>query len=139
LVKLYVREPGTDRMLALASRSGENRLAVLALTQVELRSAIRRREKTGEIAPRVATQLLEMFSRHLETRLVIQAVTDLILDIAAKLIDRHALRAFDALQLAGYVAVRTSAGADVPVFVCADQALLGAAVKEGIVTFDPCI
>ena len=43
LVKLYVREPGTERMLALAARSSENRLAVLALAQVELRSAVRRR------------------------------------------------------------------------------------------------
>ena len=32
LVKLYVREPGTERMLALAARSSENRLAVLALS-----------------------------------------------------------------------------------------------------------
>ncbi len=39
LVKLYVREPGTDRMLRLASRTANHRLAVLALTQVEFRCA----------------------------------------------------------------------------------------------------
>ena len=63
LVKLYVREPGTDRLLALAARSAENRLAILALAQIEFRSAVRRRERTGEIPSPIASQLLETFKR----------------------------------------------------------------------------
>ncbi len=72
LVKLYVRESGTERVLALANRASENRLAILGLTQVEFRSAVRRRERNGEIPPLLATQLLETFKRHLETRFVSQ-------------------------------------------------------------------
>jgi uncharacterized protein len=135
LVKLYVREPGTDRALALAARSSENRLAILSLSQVEFRSALRRREIPGH----VATHLLEAFRRHVETRFVTQMVTDFVLDIASTLVDRHALRAFDAVQLAGYVALKNSAGSDVPVFVCSDQELLSAAKQEGMPTLDPCI
>ncbi len=138
LVKLYVREPGTERLLALADRSSENRLAILALAQVELRSAVRRRERNGEIPTLVATQLLEVFKRHVEARFIIQAVTDFVLDIASMLVDRHALRAFDAVQLAGYMALKSSAGADVPVFVCSDHELLTAAKQEGIPILDPC-
>jgi len=138
LVKLYVRGPGTERMLALAARSSENRLAVLALSQVELRSAVRRRERNGEIPALVATQLLEAFKRHLEARFVTQMVTDYVLDIACELVDRYALRAFDAVQLAGYSALKNSMGIDVPVFVCSDQVLLTAAQQEGIPILDPC-
>jgi predicted nucleic acid-binding protein len=137
LVKLYVRESGTERVLALTNRATENRLAILALTHVEFRSAVRRRERTGEIPPLVATQLLEAFKRHLEVRFVSQSVTDFVLDIASVLVDRHALRAYDALQLAGYVALRGSTGTDVPVFVCSDHALLAAARREGIPVLDP--
>jgi len=137
LVKLYVRESGTERVLALANRATENRLAVLALTQVEFRSAVRRRERNGEIPPLVATQLLETFKRHLETRFVSQMINDFVLDVASALVDRHALRAYDAVQLAGYVALRSSAGADEPVFVCSDHALLAGARQEGIPVLDP--
>jgi predicted nucleic acid-binding protein len=138
LVKLYVREPGTERVLALADRASANQLAVLALTQVEVRSAIRRRERNGEIPVVVASQLLEAFTRHLEGRFVTQAVTDFVVDIASALVDRYALRAFDAVQLAGYVALKSSSGTELPVFVCSDQTLLAAAQQEGIAILDPC-
>jgi uncharacterized protein len=139
LVKLYVRESGTERILALANRTTENRLAILALTQVEFWSAVRRRERTGEIPPLVATQMLDAFKRHLETRFVSQTVTNFVLDIASALVDRHALRAYDAVQLAGYVAFRGSTGTGEPVFVCSDHALLAAARLEGISVLDPSV
>ena len=137
LVKLYVRESGTERMLALADRSNENRLAVLALSQTELRSAVRRRERNGEIPSLVAAQLLDSFKRHLEARFLSQTITDFVLDIASALVDRHALRAYDAVQLAGYVALHGSAGIDEPVFVCSDHMLLAAAREERIPVWDP--
>ncbi len=137
LVKLYVRELGTERVLALANRTTENRLAILALSQVEFRSAVRRRERNGEIPPLVATQLLETFKRHLETRFVSQMINDFVLDVASALVDRHSLRAYDAVQLAGYVGLRGSTGTDVPVFVSSDHALLAAARLEGIPVLDP--
>lgn len=138
LVKLYVREPGTERLLALAARSSENRLAILALAQVEFRSAVRRREKAGEIPSPIATELLEAFRRHIEGRFLVQMVTDFVLDTACALVDSHALRAFDAVQLAGYMVLKSAGGADVPVFVCSDQELLIAARREGALVLDPC-
>lgn len=137
LVKLYVREAGTERLLLLADRSARNRFGILSLSQVEFRSAIRRRERSGEIAAQIATQLLEAFRRHSETRFITQAVTDLVLDTALTVVDRHGLRAFDAMQLAGYSVFKNSAGSDVPIFVCADQELLTAARYEGAPILDP--
>ena len=138
LVKLYIREAGTDRMLALADRTAENRLATLSLSKIEFRSAVRRRERNGEIPANIATQLLDAFDRHMQIRFLSQPVTETVLDVAAMFIDRHALRAFDAVQLAGYLGLKDSAGNTPPVFVCSDQTLLAAAKQEGIPILDPC-
>lgn len=138
LVKLYVREAGTDRLLSLAGRSSGNRFAILALSRVEFRSAVRRRERNGEIPADIAAQLLDTFERHVEGTFVTQTVTDYVLDQAMLLIDLYPLRAFDAVQLAGYLVLKNSTGGDVPVFVCSDQALLLAATQEGLPILDPC-
>jgi uncharacterized protein len=137
LAKLYVREPGTERLLALAARPANNRFTILSLAQVEFRSAIRRREKNGEIPAFVVTQLIDSFKNHLESRFAVQVVNDFVLDISCVLVDRYALRAFDAIQLAGYVALRNTTGAEVPFFVCSDRELLTAASHEGASILDP--
>jgi uncharacterized protein len=138
VVKLYVRELGTDNLLELTSRSSDSRLAILALTQVEFISAIRRRERNREIPTAVATGLIESFRRHLQTRFVTQAVTDFVLDLANALVDRYGLRAFDAIQLGGYAALRNATlTAEAPIFVCADRDLLAAAEMEGFPTLYP--
>lgn len=123
-------------MLALA-RSSENRLAVLSLAQVEFRSAIRRRERNGEIPSSVSAQLLDSYRRHSESRFITQPVSDFLLDIALELIDRHGLRAFDAMQLAGYEVLKRSSKAEVPYFVCADRQLLAAAEEGGASILNP--
>jgi predicted nucleic acid-binding protein len=138
LVKLYVREPGTEQMLRLTSQAARNQLAVLALARVEIRSALRRRERAGEIASRVVVQLLERFQHHLEAVFMRQGITEATLEDACGLVDRHGLFALDAIQLAGYLALRTSSGANTPIFVSADKQLLEAAESESIPVLDPC-
>lgn len=137
LVKLYVRELGTDRLLAIADLA-ENRLTILSLARVEFQSAIRRREKNGDIPASIATQLSEAFRFHLESKFALQVVNDYVLDIACGLVERYALRAFDAIQLAGYLVLRTTAGAQSPLFVCSDFDLLAAAKLEGASVLNPC-
>lgn len=138
LVKLYVREPGTAQVLRLASGAAGNQLAVLALAQVEIRSALRRRERAGEISGAVVIQLLERFQRHLEAVFLKQVMTEAMFDVACELVDRHGLFSFDAVQLAGYLALKTSSGANTPIFVSADRDLLEAAEAESAPVLDPC-
>lgn len=138
LVKLYVLEPGTDRLLHLASNQDDNRLAVLAVSPVEARSAIRRRERAGDIDHKTAGLILDQLQQHLETRFLRQALNDSVLDGALELIDRYALRAYDAIQLAGCLALKTTVGKDFPTFVCSDQQLLEAARSELLAVLDPC-
>jgi hypothetical protein len=56
---------------------------------------------------------------------------DYFLDVALALSDAYPLRGFDAIQLAGYLMLRSVSGAEEPIFVCADGALLSAARNEG--------
>ncbi|MGB7584464.1 MAG: type II toxin-antitoxin system VapC family toxin [Terriglobales bacterium] len=137
LVKLYLREPGTEQMVRLAGRAAGNQLAVLSLSQVEIRSTLRRRERAGDITGAVVAHLLDAFQRHLEGVFLRQALTEAILDVACEMVDRHSLFTLDAVQLAGYLAVRTASGANTPIFVSADNGLLRAAEAERIPVLNP--
>lgn len=137
LVKLYVREPGTDEMLELINFDDTHTLAVVSVTPVELRSAVRRRERDGDIATEDAAQVVERFTRQLETRFERVAVNEPLVEQALRLVDRHKLRAYDAMQLAACLQWRSGAGGDDVIFACADGALLSAAQAEGVATLDP--
>lgn len=138
LVKLYVQEPGTDRLLPLISDQPENRFAILAISVVEFRSAIRRRQRAGDIDATIADAILKSLQSHVETRFLRQAVNDTVIDAALDLIDRCALRAYDAVQLAGCL-VLCAIAAEAFTFVCSDHRLLEAARSEQLRVLDPTV
>lgn len=138
LVKLYVYELGTERLLALDSIDAGHRFAILSLAQVEFRAAIRRRQRGGEIPSLAADELIESFRVHSEGKFLVQPFSDSLLDVAFALVDGYALKGYDAMQLAGYLLLRSISGAEEPIFVCADKALLSAARNEGCPVLDPC-
>jgi len=137
LVKLYVYETGTERLLALTAGDAGHRFAILSLAQVEFRAAIRRRQRGGEIPDNAADELIETLCRHAEGRFLIQSFSDSLLDVALALVDSYALRGYDAVQLAGYLMLRSVSGTEEPIFVCADKILLSAARNEGCPVLDP--
>ena len=102
---------------------------------MEFHSAVRRREHAGDIEKKSAAQILERLDLHMATRFLRQSVSEPVLDLACALIDRHPLRAYDALQLAGCLILK-SVATENPVFICADQELLEAAKTESLVCFD---
>lgn len=137
LVKLYVYETGTDRLLGLTASDAGHRFSILSLAQVEFRAAIRGRQRRGEIPDNAADGLFESFRRHSEGKFLIQFVSDSLLDVALALIDNYPLRGYDAMQLAGYLELRSISGTEDPTFVCADKVLLSAARNEGCPVLDP--
>lgn len=137
LVKLYVYEAGTDRLLALTASDAGHRFAILSLAQVEFRAAIRGRQRRGEIPGDAADELIESFRRHSEGKFLIQPFSDSLLDVASALIDSYPLRGYDAAQLAGYFVLRSISGSEEPIFVCADRVLLATARNEGCPVLDP--
>ena len=136
LVKLYVQEPGSDRLLSLVSVQPANRFAVLTISAVELRSAIRRRQREGDIDADAADEIVESVQGHMETRFIRQAINDNVIDTALEMIDRYALRAYDAVQLAGCLVV-CAINAEAFTFVCSDRRLVDAARSEKLKVLDP--
>lgn len=137
LVKLYVFEPGTQRLLSLTASYAGHRFAIFTLAQVEFRAAIRRRQRIGEIPGSAADELIESFRRHSEGKFLVQPFSDSVVDVAFALVDGYGLKGYDAMQLAGYLLLRSISGAEEPIFVCADKALLSAAHNEGCPVLDP--
>lgn len=134
--KLYVVEAGTSEMVNLVQHPDGHDLAILSITVVEFRSAIRRRQRTGSLDDAFATVALTEFRSQLGNRVEVRPVTGDVFSQAEELIDRHPLKASDAIQLAGCLVLRATS-AEVPIFVASDHQLLRAAASEGLPIFDP--
>ena len=93
LVKLYIWETGSQRMLQLARSSENHQIALCAVTKVEFHSAISRRQRAGDLDSEAADQTRELFSAHLRTRFLRQAINDTVLDLASNLAAKYYLRA----------------------------------------------
>lgn len=83
-----------------------------------------------------AQEALDLFRAHLETRFVSIGVDNATVQLACELIDRHPLRAYDALRLSTFVLMR-GRNALPATFLCADRNVVTAAVAEGMDTLNP--
>jgi predicted nucleic acid-binding protein len=125
-------------MVVLVERSDRSSQAISALTAIEVRSAIRRRERAGDILPDDAAKAI--FSLEEEIAGIVQyAITRTVTSEARRLVDQHVLRALDAIQLAtALVLARDCSGPPVrAIFIAADARLLNAAVAEGLLVWNP--
>lgn len=131
LVKLYLVEPGSDEMVALALGA---KLAASALTYAEVHATLARMLRTGAISEDEHSELVDAFEVDwAETnRVPLDAET---LALIPSLCVRHPLRASDAVQLASAISLR-EAGFNVS-FVCSDERLKGAGEAEGFAVSDP--
>lgn len=135
-VKLFVREPGSDALIHLLQSVEDNRRLISAATPLEICAAIRRRERSGSIAPEAAAAALEML-RTESARLVQQPLNPAVLEAARQLLDRTTLRWPETLQLGSVVAARDMFPGTEIVFVSASAQLREAAKGMGLATIDP--
>jgi predicted nucleic acid-binding protein len=110
---------------------------VSALVQIEARSAICRLRKEGRIALDEASFVLLSVDTEIR-RVNEQPINPSILTAASAVIDRHYLRALDAIQLGCAIMARESMVDPSMLFVAADKDLLEAAKKEGFELWNPC-
>jgi uncharacterized protein len=128
LVKRYVREPGTDVLLALFRR--KRSFAAARITEVEVPAALARRTREGDLEKRAARRQ----SLRIRTDLAGMHVVELRREVArraSELLWEHPLRAYDAVQLASALQLATATGLALT-FVCADAALCGVAEAKGV-------
>jgi uncharacterized protein len=134
-VKLFVREPGTDALIHLLETVEDNRRLISAVTPLEICAAIRRHERSGNIAPDAAAAAFEML-RTESARLVQQPLNPAVLEAALQLLDRTTLRWPETLQLGSVLAARDMfPGTDIT-FISASANLLEAAKAQGLETID---
>ncbi len=136
LIKLYVEEVGTEQVVEAMQDAVDGRVIIVDLTPLEARSAIRRREREGDISAADADRVLRQIENDCSMSFLMQPSTSAVMEDAARLIDQYPLRAYDALQLAGCLVVRDGMPGPVT-FVCADTRLCDAARHEGLEALNP--
>jgi len=140
LVKRYVTERGSAWVKQSVTPTSGNRIYVSRATSVEVVAGIARRAKGGSIATQDAIATIAQFLRHFRTEYRVVEFTPVVIDDAIHLAEVHALRAYDAIQLAAALAVRqvrAERGAPALVLVSADLELNTAAAIEGLTVIDP--
>jgi len=101
LVKGYVRESGSEWVTGVLASSLNHEIFVSRITPVEIVSAISRRARDGSIKRDEARDASAAFRADLPTLYQIVELTDNVIVRAMGLSEDHALRAYDAVQLAG--------------------------------------
>ena len=144
LVKYYIIESGTAWVRNLIdSRLDEqwaHAISTSALTWAEVISAFARRHRMGDISTHLYKALTARFLQEARLRYGRLRVNDAVIEAAVKLIQRHPLRAYDAVQLATALILNSTLIADkLPplTFVSADDILCEAARAEGLPAENP--
>lgn len=140
LVKRYAREVGTTWVISHFKASVNNRIYVARVTSVEVISAITRRARGGSISSTDASKAIARFHRLFKSKLRKIEITHLLIEQAAMLAEKHALRAYDAIQLAAALEIqqqRIAAKNSLLTLISADDALNAAALAEGLIVDNP--
>lgn len=140
LAKRYVSETGTAWVQALTDPASGNSLYVARITLVELVSAVSRRRKNGDLTPAAAAAALTDIRADFASGYQVIEVTAALIEQAQTLAEKHALRGYDAVQLAAALEVSaaySSAGQPPVTLLSADQELNTAGANEGLVADDP--
>lgn len=140
LVKRYAKEVGTSWVFSLVKPFAGNHLYIARITAVELISALTRRERARRLSGSAVAKAIARFEREFQNRYTTIEVTARLVAAAMKLARSHALRGYDAVQLASAIEVhqaRVAAGASPLTIISADDPLNAAAIVEGLLVENP--
>lgn len=132
LVKLYIAEPGSERMREFVARGEPVAVSVLAFAEIH---ATFRRRKREELLQSAELEELQLGFADDWEELTQIPVGSAVLKLVPGLCERHPLRGADAVHLASALLLHQE-GLQVT-FACSDRHLVGAAAAEGLDTFDP--
>jgi predicted nucleic acid-binding protein len=123
-------------MLAFVSAEDDRNKVVSALAQLEARSGICRLRQERLITPAEAASAVASISAEMR-RMIEQPINPPVIEAANTLIDKHYLRALDAVQLGSAIVARDLLAAPDMRLVASDKDLLKAARKEGFAIWNP--
>lgn len=123
LAKRYVTEKGTAWVQSLTDPASGNSVYVARITLVELVSAVSRRKRNGDLTPVAAAAALSDVRADFASDYQVIEVTAALVAQAESLAEKHALRGYDAVQLAAAIQVNAAfvaAGQPAVILVSAD-------------------
>lgn len=124
-MKLYVEEDGSEAVAAALDDA--EAACTVRVSYAEARAAFARHRREGALAAQDLRRLVRALDEDWSAYQIVD-VTDGLVRRAGALCERHALRAFDALQLAAALELRR--GGLSPEFACFDSRLVRAARRE---------
>jgi predicted nucleic acid-binding protein len=139
LVKRYVAETGTAWVTGIVAPASANLIYLARVTGVEMVSAIVRRARVGHLSAADAVSALAQFRTDFKHRFQVVGVTVPLVRQAMAAAETHALRGYDAVQLAAALQVqkRCLALGQFLTLVSADAEPNAAAILEGLRVEDP--
>lgn len=140
IVKRFARERGSKFILGLLRPSAKNVFSSARITEVEVCAALARRQKAKTLSVTQTRKALKRFRRDFPNKFTQVAVSESIVLEASRLAEKHALRGYDAVQLASALAAnqnRISNGLTPLILVSADDELNTAAQAEGLTVENP--
>ncbi len=141
-VKRYGKEVGTAWVISLFKPSAANRVYVASITSVETISALTRKKRAGNLRPAAAAKAISRLRRAFAGKFRIADIDATIIERANGLAEKHALRGYDAVQLAAALETndrRLAINAAPIVLISADDALNAAAMLEGLSVDNPAL
>lgn len=133
LIKKYVVEKGTREVREFFA-SGEL-LWTSKISQAEVWSAFARRRRSGDLAAPQYRRIAKSFERDWKAFAIVE-VNDGVMGMIRRIVERHPLRAFDAIQLASALWTKQNLGEPI-LFVGADEGLLRAAEAVSLRVVNP--
>lgn len=140
IVKRYVNETGSNFVDNLADLKSGNVILLARITRVEVVAAIARRLKNGSVTATDAQNAVAAFQHDLTNNYLTVEITPVLLSVAMSLATKHALRGYDAVQLAAALEAndeRIANGLPPLTLVSADTELNNAAQAEGLTVENP--
>lgn len=144
LVKKYINEIGTNWVRNIFNATPAHEIYVSRITEVEATAAISRRKKSGSLSASDAALAIGQLRNDFLTRFRILDVAAIVSTQACAITEAHALRGYDAVQLASAVHIYNrllALGANPSqisfTFISADNDLNAAAKIEGLVVENP--
>lgn len=140
LVKRYVTEPGSARVMALCQPSMGNTITTARISQAEAAAAFAGKYRNGELTRADYAKILQDLAHDFAHQYLLIEIDQTLVDLAVNLTVRHKLRGYDAVQLAAALILNDlliQAQFPPAVLVVADNNLLSAAQNEGLLTENP--
>lgn len=140
VVKRYIAETGSAWLSAMTNPASGSFVYVARITFVEVISAVTRREKGGHISATDANNARLIFEQDFLKEFLKVEISENLINEAANLAKKYALRGYDAVQLAAALETereRIAFGLPSLILLSADADLNAAAAGEGLTVDDP--